>query len=96
VDFNRLTDYAMFGAIAFETLAVLSIFVFRRTRPDAERPYRCWGYPVVPALYGLVSLFILANMFHAQPVEALAAVGFIGVGVVVYQALGLGRPAQDV
>ena len=39
--FDRLTDFAMFGALIFETMAVLTIFVLRRTMPDAPRPYRC-------------------------------------------------------
>ena len=57
-----LTDFAMFGSLTFETLAVLSIFVFRFRRPDAERPYRCPGYPVVPLLYVLLPAFVLTNM----------------------------------
>ena len=41
----------MFGARTFETLAVSTIFVFRIRRPEAERPYRCPGYPWVPMVY---------------------------------------------
>jgi amino acid transporter len=87
--FDRLTDFAMFGAVIFETMAVLSIFVFRWRRPDAERTYRCVGYPVVPALYVVLPAFILTNMFTAQPFEALAGLGFIAAGVAVYFALRL-------
>jgi APA family basic amino acid/polyamine antiporter len=89
--FDRLTDFAMFGAVIFETLAVVSIFVFRRRRPDAERPYRCPGYPLVPALYVLLPAFVLVNMFLHERVEALAGVGFIALGAAVYGVLGLGR-----
>jgi amino acid transporter len=91
--FDRLTDFAMFGAVIFETMAVLSIFVFRRRRPGAERPYRCPGYPVVPALYFVLPAFILLNMFTAQPVEALAGLGFIAAGALTYFALGLQHTA---
>jgi amino acid transporter len=87
--FDRLTDFAMFGAVIFETMAVVSIFVFRWKRPDAERPYRCWGYPVVPAVYVILPAFVLVNMFAEQPMEALSGVGFIVAGVVVYFLLGL-------
>jgi amino acid transporter len=87
--FDRLTDFAMFGAVIFETLAVLSIFMFRLRRPDAERPYRCPGYPVVPALYVVLPSFVLANMFVAQPLEALTGVAFIAAGAALYFALGL-------
>jgi amino acid transporter len=91
--FDRLTDLAMFGAVTFETLAVLSIFAFRWRRPEAERPYRCWGYPVVPALYPLLPGFVLVNMFRNERVEALTGLGFIAVGALVYFALGLHRTA---
>ncbi|HTU19756.1 MAG TPA: amino acid permease [Gemmataceae bacterium] len=89
--FDRLTEFAMFGAVIFETLAVVSIFVFRRRRPNVERPYRCPGYPLVPALYVLLPAFVLVNMFRQETVEALAGVGFIALGAVVYGVLGLGR-----
>jgi amino acid transporter len=82
--FDRLTDFAMFGAVIFETLAVVSIFIFRRRRPDAERPYRCLGYPVVPALYVILPACVLVNMFLDQTVESLAGVGFIALGALVY------------
>jgi amino acid transporter len=91
--FDRLTDFAMFGAVIFETLAVLTIFVFRRTRPDAPRPYRCPGYPVVPALYVVLPACILTNMFVNERAEAVAGVAFIALGTVAYFALGLGKTA---
>jgi amino acid transporter len=89
--FDRLTDFAMFGVVIFETMGVIAIFVFRRRWPHAERPYRCPGYPVVPALYLLLPGFILVNMFFEQPVEALAGLGFIALGAAVYVIFGLGR-----
>jgi amino acid transporter len=82
--FDELTDFAMFGVIIFETLAVVSIFVFRRRWPDAPRPYRCWGYPVVPALYVFLPALILVNMFLHQLTEAVAGIVFIHVGIGVY------------
>jgi amino acid transporter len=91
--FDRLTDFAMFGAVIFETLAVVSIFVFRRSRAADQRPYRCPGYPLVPALYVILPAFILVNMFlHKETVmEALAGVCFVALGAAVYGILGLGR-----
>ncbi len=82
--FDILTDFAMFGAVIFETLAVTSIFVFRRRYPEAPRPYRCLGYPVVPALYVILPALILGNMFVKQRMEALIGVGFIALGAIVY------------
>jgi amino acid transporter len=90
--FNILTAFAMFGSNVFETLAVATIFVFRRTQPDAERPYRCLGYPWVPALYVGILALVLGNMFWEKTEQALIGVGFIVVGVVVY-CLMRGRAA---
>ncbi len=93
--FDRLTDFAMFGAVIFETLAVVSIFIFRRSRPEVERSYRCPGYPLVPALYVILPVFVLVNMFRDQTVEALAGVGFIALGAALYAVLSLGRNATS-
>jgi APA family basic amino acid/polyamine antiporter len=90
--FDILTDFAMFGAVTFETLAVATIFVFRRRRPHANRPYRCWGYPAVPVLYVIILALVLANMFVHQRIEALVGVGFIGLGALVYLLMFGGRP----
>jgi amino acid transporter len=84
--FDLLTNFAMFGSITFETLAVTTIFVFRRRLPHAERAYRCPGYPVVPALYLVLPMLILGNMFLSQQTEALTGVGFVLLGAVVYFA----------
>jgi amino acid transporter len=89
--FDILTDFAMFGAVIFETMAVTSIFVFRRRYPDAPRPYRCIGYPVVPALYVILPALILGNMFIKQRMEALIGVGFIALGAAVYHLVFSGE-----
>lgn len=96
-NFNYLTDFAMFGAIIFETLAVATIFVFRWKYPDVERPYRCPLYPWVPALYVLLLLPVIANTFNEQRIESLVGVGFIGIGAVLYYFLLAGKatPAKQ-
>jgi APA family basic amino acid/polyamine antiporter len=82
--FDVITDFAMFGAIALETLAVLSVFVFRYTRPDAERRYRCLGYPIVPAVYGLVMLAVWLNFFQKNRAEAYTGIGIMLAGAAVF------------
>jgi amino acid transporter len=82
--FDVMTDFCMFGAVIFETLAVSTIFVFRRKLPHAERAYRCWGYPVVPALYLVLPALVLGNMFVNQQAEAATGVAFIALGALVY------------
>jgi amino acid transporter len=89
--FDVLTDFAMFGAVIFETMAVIAIFVLRRKMATAERPYRCVGYPVTPVLYIILPAFVLGNYFVAQQFEAAAGLAFIAAGVVCYYALGLNK-----
>jgi amino acid transporter len=82
--FDMLTDLAMFGSVTFETMAVASVFFLRWRYPDAERSYRCWGYPVVPALYVLILSLVLMNMLQRQQMETAFGFSFIGVGALVY------------
>ena len=87
--FDVVTDFAMFGATTFETLAVASIFVFRWKYPAAERPYRCPGYPILPAIYVVILTAVVANMFATkeQQSEAVIGLGFIAVGAIVYRVV---------
>ncbi len=84
--FDLLTDFAMFGAVVFETLVVASIFVFRRTMPDVPRTYRCPGYPVVPAIYVIAFIGVLASYFinEQKALQAASGVGFTLAGAAVY------------
>jgi amino acid transporter len=83
--FDLLTDFAMFGAVIFETMAVASIFMFRWKRPEAERPYRCVGYPWTPLIYVMCFIGVLASYFTEEKrVEAYSGLGFALLGAVVY------------
>jgi amino acid transporter len=93
--FDVLTNLAVFGSVTFETLAVASIFVFRRRIPATpeNRPYRCWGYPLVPALYVAIMAGVLVTFFVTprQRTEAMIGMGFIAAGAVVYAIMFRGR-----
>ena len=86
--FDLLTDFVVFGSVAFDTLAVLAVFVLRRKHADrtAALPYRCVGYPWVPAVYVAAMAAVLAGMVLADDKRWKVAVGlgFIGVGALVY------------
>ena len=88
--YDVVTDFAMFGAVTFETLVIAALFVLRSKYPaeSAALPYRCPGYPVVPALYVMIMARVLYNMFDTpdQRTEALVGVAFILVGALVYAA----------
>ncbi len=57
--YSNLLDYVVFAILIFFALTVLGLFVLRRKRPDAPRPYRAWGYPVLPAFYVIACVFIM-------------------------------------
>jgi amino acid transporter len=82
--FDVITDFAMFGAVALETLAVMAIVVFRQRYPNAERRYRCVGYPVVPIVYFLIMLLVWINMFFASWIEAVTGIVIMLAGLGVY------------
>jgi basic amino acid/polyamine antiporter, APA family len=72
-------SYAIFWAPV-----VLSVIVLRRKMPGAPRPYRVWGYPFVPLLFALVMCWIVVNEFMTNPVESVATLALILLGVPVY------------
>ncbi len=82
--FDFLSDVIVFGLLLFNGLAVASVYVLRRTLPEAERPYRVWGYPIVPALYLIATLYLMINTFIATPGRALVGLAIIASGLPVY------------
>jgi amino acid transporter len=94
--FDVVTDFAMFGAVTFETLAVASIFIVRWRYPvnQVALPYRCRLYPLLPLLYVSIMALVLFNMFTTQRTEALVGLGFIAAGAAVY-AVVRGRMAGE-
>jgi APA family basic amino acid/polyamine antiporter len=82
--FEQIITFTMFVSITFWIAATSAVFTLRRKRPDLPRPYRAWGYPVVPALFIAASAGILLNTVIEKPVEALAGIGFMALGVPVY------------
>ena len=82
--FDTLTNYVIFGSWIFYGFVTASVFIFRRRMPDAERPYRAWGYPVVPVLFLLVTAWLLINTLWTTPRQALYGLGLIALGLPVY------------
>lgn len=92
--YDVLYTYVIFGGTIFYTLAIAGVFVLRRRRPDLPRPYRTTGYPLTPLLYVLGSTFLLFNMLYQTPVESLAGLAILALGLVYYSAWGR-SPAPD-
>lgn len=82
--FDVLTDMYTFVLWVFYGLSGGALFVLRRRHPDVPRPYRVWGYPVVPGLFLLVTLYLLVNTLVATPWRALSGLGLIAAGLPVY------------
>ena len=82
--FDILTDIYVFVLWIFYAMTGSAVFVLRRRLPDAERPYRTWGYPIVPALFLVVALFLLVNTFIATPGRALSGFLLVIAGLPVY------------
>jgi len=93
--FEQLFTFVMFITILFWISAVASVFTLRRKYPDLPRPYKTWGYPVVPAVFIVASSALLLNTLVERPVESLAGVGLAVIGLPVYYfwRRGTSRPA---
>src|SRR5687767_10179667 len=85
--FDTSTDYVVFGSWIFYALVTSSIFLFRRKYPDLERPYRAWGYPVVPVVFLLVAGWLLINTIITAPTQSFIGIGPILLGLPVYYYL---------
>lgn len=92
--FDLITDLVVFAVLVFNGLAVASVYVLRRRMPAADRPYRVWGYPVVPALFLAATLYLMVNTLIATPGRALAGLGIIAIGLPVYAWYARRLPAS--
>ncbi len=84
--YGNLLDYVISAALIFYILTIAGIFRLRATRPDAERPYRAFGYPVVPALYIVGAATILLVLFAYRPATTWPGLAIVLLGVPVYYA----------
>ena len=82
--YSNLLDYVIFAALAFYVLTIAGIFVLRRKRPDAERPYRAWGYPLVPVLYMATATLILLVLITYRTQTTWPGLVIMLTGVPVY------------
>lgn len=82
--YDALTDSVIFVSWAFYGLSIASLFIFRRTMPDAPRPYRALGYPLVPLVFLCVTAALLINTFIAAPAQALQGVAVLLAGLPFY------------
>ena len=82
--FDTLTNYVIFGSWIFYGLVTSAIFVFRKRYTDSERPYKAWGYPVVPIVFLLVTLWLLYNTLVTEPSQSVTGLVLIAIGLPVF------------
>jgi len=92
-DFAQLADKFVLGIWPFYALMVAAVLVLRRTRPDLPRPYRVWGYPVVPVVFLLASVLMVLNALVTAPADTGATFALILAGIPMYWLWArFGRP----
>jgi APA family basic amino acid/polyamine antiporter len=82
--FDQLTDMLIFAAFIFYGSTALGVFILRKKMPDALRPYKVWGYPVVPAIFIIFCVFLICNTIIARPREAGIGLVLILLGIPFY------------
>jgi len=82
--FEQLITFVMFAIIVFWMVTAASVFKLRKKYPEMTRPYKTWGYPVIPIVFILATLGIIINTIIEQPQESLTGLGIIIIGIPVY------------
>jgi APA family basic amino acid/polyamine antiporter len=82
--FDQLTDMMIFAVFVYYGATAVGVFILRRKMPDAQRPYKVWGYPFVPAIFILFSAALFLNTFLTRPREAAIGVVLMLSGVPMY------------
>lgn len=82
--FDQLTDMLIFAAFIFYGATALGVFILRKKMPAVPRPYKVWGYPVVPAIFIIFCLFLIGNTIITRPREAGIGLVLILLGVPFY------------
>ena len=82
--FDQLTDMLIFAAFIYYGATTLGVFILRKKMPDAPRPYKVWGYPVVPALFIIFCVLLVGNTLIERPREAGIGLTLILLGVPFY------------
>jgi APA family basic amino acid/polyamine antiporter len=82
--FNQLITYTGFSVVLCSGIAGVALFALRRQRPQERRPFRAWGYPVMPGLFVLASALIVGNAIWREPGPSAAGVAIISAGLPLY------------
>ncbi len=92
--YGQLLDYIIFAVLVFYILTIFGLFVLRRTHPEAERPYKAIGYPVLPAIYIIMALFIDVVLLRYKPQYTWPGLIIVLLGIPVYYLWSLRARAE--
>src|SRR5438477_9808272 len=82
--YGQLLDYVVFAVLVFYILTIVGLFILRRTQPNADRPYRAFGYPVLPAIYIVMAIFIDIVLLRYKPQFTWPGLIIVLLGIPVY------------
>ncbi len=82
--YGDLLDYVVFAVLIFYVLTIIGIFILRKKRPDAERPYKAFGYPVLPAIYIILASFIMIDLLIYKPNYTWPGLIIVVLGIPIY------------
>ena len=82
--YSDLLDYVIFAVLLFFALTIFALFLLRVKRPDIPRPYKAWGYPVIPALYILTTTFIMVILLIYKPDYTFPGLVIVLIGIPVF------------
>jgi basic amino acid/polyamine antiporter, APA family len=82
--YGDLLDYVIFAVLIFFTLTILAIFILRKKRPDIPRPYKAFGYPVIPAIYIFTTIVIMIILLIYKPNYTFPGLGIVLLGIPVF------------
>ena len=82
--YGDLLDYVIFAVLIFFSLTILAIFILRKKRPDISRPYKAFGYPVIPAIYILTTVVIMVILLIYKPNYTFPGLGIVILGIPVF------------
>jgi APA family basic amino acid/polyamine antiporter len=82
--YGDLLDYVIFAVLIFYSLTIVGIFILRRKWPNVERPYRAFGYPIVPAIYVLIAAAICIDLLIFKPTYTWPGMVIVLLGIPVY------------
>jgi APA family basic amino acid/polyamine antiporter len=82
--FDQLTDMIIFAVFIYYGATTLGVFILRKKMPDAPRPYKVWGYPIVPAIVIVFCAVLIVNTVFSRPREAAIGAALMLTGVPIY------------